>query len=214
MAFAEQAYGLGTVLVWTSTLDSFWNDLALQPVYLPFIHRVSEYIGGRTEALPWFTIGQVLDLADPVALESAGLVSAESAELSDGRDQVAITPSGQSIDLASDDGPRYLALDESGFYTIRPPGSDPERPFVVAVNVELEESNLTPLDPEELVAQVTSSMANPEAAPGFVQATDLQMEDQERRQALWRWMLIAAFGLLAAETFMSNWVSRQTATAT
>ena len=214
VAFAEQAYGLGTVLVWTSTLDSFWNDLALQPVYLPFIHRVSEYIGGRTEALPWFTIGQVLDLADPVALESAGLVSAESAELSDGRDQVALTPSGQSIDLASDDGPRYLALDESGFYTIRPPGSDPERPFVVAVNVELEESNLTPLDPEELVAQVTSSMANPEAAPGFVQATDLQMEDQERRQALWRWMLIAAFGLLAAETFMSNWVSRRTATAT
>ena len=57
-------------------------------------------------------------------------------------------------------------------------------------------------------------MAKPEAAPGFVQATDLQMEDQERRQALWRWVLIAAFGLLAAETFMSHWVSRQTATAT
>ena len=214
VAFAEQTYGLGTVLVWTSTLDSFWNDLSLQPVYLPFIHRVSEYIGGRTEALPWFTIGQVLDLGDPAALASAGLVSAESAELSDDRDQVALTPSGQSIDLSSDDGPRYLALDESGFYTIRPPGTDPERPFVVAVNVELEESNLTTLDPEELVAQVTSSALNPDAAPGFVQATALQMEDQERRQALWRWMLIAAFGLLAAETLMSNWVSRRTAAAT
>ena len=214
VAFAEQTYGLGRVLVWTSTLDSFWNDLALQPVYLPFIHRVSEYIGGRTEALPWFMIGQVLDLADPVALESAGLVSAESAELSDGREQVALTPSGKSIDLSSDDGPRYLALDESGFYTIRPPGSDPERPFVVAVNVELEESNLTTLDPEELVAQVTSSVPNSDAASGFIQATDLQMEDQERRQALWRWILIAAFGLLAAETLMSNWVSRRTAAAT
>ena len=214
VAFAEQTYGLGRVLVWTSTLDSFWNDLALQPVYLPFIHRVSEYIGGRTEALPWFMIGQVLDLADPVALESAGLVSAESAELSDGREQVALTPSGKSIDLSSDDGPRYLALDESGFYTIRPPGSDPERPFVVAVNVELEESNLTTLDPEELVAQVTSSVPNSDAASGFIQATDLQMEDQERRQALWRWVLIAAFGLLAAETLMSNWVSRRTAAAT
>ena len=214
IAFAEQVYGLGTVLVWTSTLDSFWNDLALQPVYLPFIHRVSEYIGGRTEAIPWFTVGQVLDLADPAALESAGLVSAESAEFSDGRDQVALTPSGQSVDLSSDDGSRYLALDESGFYTIRPPGSDPERPFVVAVNVELEESNLTTLDPEELAAQVMSSAPNPDAAPGFIQATDLQMEDQERRQALWRWMLIVVFGLLAAETLMSNWVSRRTAAAT
>ena len=175
---------------------------------------MSEYIGGRTEAIPWFTVGQVLDLADPAALESAGLVSAESAEFSDGRDQVALTPSGQSVDLSSDDGSRYLALDESGFYTIRPPGSDPERPFVVAVNVELEESNLTTLDPEELAAQVMSSAPNPDAAPGFIEATDLQMEDQERRQALWRWLLIVVFGLLAAETLMSNWVSRRTAAAT
>ena len=57
VALAELQYGRGTVLVWTSTLDNFWNDLALQPVYLPFVHRVSEYVGGRTEALPWFTAG-------------------------------------------------------------------------------------------------------------------------------------------------------------
>ena len=30
----------GRVLVWTSTLDVTWNDLALKPVFLPFIHRV------------------------------------------------------------------------------------------------------------------------------------------------------------------------------
>ena len=214
VAFAEKGYGLGTVLVWTSTLDSFWNDLALQPVYLPFVHRVSEYIGGRTEALAWFTIGQVLNLADPGALESAGLVSTESAELSDSTDLVALTPSGRSMEFPSDDGPKYLALDESGFYTVRPPGSEPERPFVIAVNVELEESNLTTIDPEELIAQVMSPTPDPETASGLVQTTELQMEDQERRQALWRWMLITAFGLLAAETFMSNWVSRRAVGAT
>ena len=110
--------------------------------------------------------------------------------------------------------PKYLALDESGFYTVRPPGSEPERPFVIAVNVELEESNLTTIDPEELIAQVMSPTPDPETASGLVQTTELQMEDQERRQALWRWMLITAFGLLAAETFMSNWGSRRAVGAT
>ena len=39
VALAERRVGRGSVLVWTSTLDSYWNDLALQPVYLPFVHR-------------------------------------------------------------------------------------------------------------------------------------------------------------------------------
>ena len=213
VALAELRHGRGSVLVWTSTLDSFWNDLALQPVYLPFVHRVSEYIGGRAEALPWFTAGQVVDLADPDALKTAGLVSAGAAGLSEGLAQVALTPSGASVALPAGDGPRYLPLEERGFYTVRPPGTEPERPFVMAVNVELEESNLSRLDPEELVAQVTSSAPGPEAGPDFADATVLRMEDQERRQSLWRWILVAAFALLVTETLISNWVSRRGAAA-
>ena len=68
VALAELRVGRGRVLLWTTSLDAFWNDLALQPVYLPFVHRLAEYLGGRTEALPWFVTGQVVDLADPDAL--------------------------------------------------------------------------------------------------------------------------------------------------
>ena len=38
-ALVEGHRGKGTVVVWTSTLDQFWNDLALQPVFLPFVHQ-------------------------------------------------------------------------------------------------------------------------------------------------------------------------------
>jgi len=209
IAFAEKRHGRGTVMVWTSTLDAFWNDLALQPVYLPFVHRVSEYVGGRSDALPWFNVGQVIDLADPDALETAGLISAEAAGLTDGLDQVARTPSGESITLPAGEGPRYLALDEAGFYTVRPPGSEPRRPFVIAVNVELEESDLARLNPEELIAQITGPSVGPQAGPGFTDGTDLRREDQERRQSLWRWILVAAFALFVAETLLSNWASRR-----
>jgi len=92
---------------------------------------------------------------------------------------------------------------------VRPPGSDPDRPFVIAVNVELEESNLARIDVEELVAQVGTATVGPEDGPDFAQATEMRMVDQERRQSLWRWVLLAAFSLFVSETLLSNWVSRK-----
>lgn len=209
VALAELTIGRGRVLVWTSSLDAFWNDLALQPVYLPFVHRLAEYLGGRAEAVPWFTTGQVVDLAEPSSLETAGLVSSEAAGLADGSDQVALSPSGTSTALPSGEGPRYLPLDEHGFYTIRAPGTDPDRPFVIAVNVELEESNLTRIDPEELALQIEAPSGAPAEGPAFEQAAELQREDMERRQQVWRWLLLAALALFAIETVVSNWVSRR-----
>jgi len=209
VALAEARLGRGTVMVWTSTLDALWNDLALQPVYLPFTHRLTEYLSGRNEAQPWFEVGQVVDLANPEALETAGLVSAEAAGLVEGTQQVALSPSGSTVSLPAGEGPRYLPLEEHGFYTVRPPGSEPDQPFVMAVNVDISESTLTRIDPEELVAQITAPSAGPVTGPGFEEGTAMQREDQERRQSLWRFILVSAFALLLLETVLSNWASRR-----
>lgn len=213
VALAERRYGSGRVLVWTSSLDAFWNDLALQPVFLPYVHRLTEYLGGRTEAVPWFITGQVVDLADPQALETAGLVSTQAAGLAEGLDQVAVLPSGGTLPLPAGTGPRYLPLDEHGFYTVRRPGTDPDRPFVMAVNADLEESELTAMDPEELVLQIEASAATTDGRPGLGDAMELRREDQERRQSFWRWLLVVALGLLITETVISNWLSRRRAGA-
>ena len=48
-----------------------------------------------------------------------------------------------------------LELTEQGFYEIRPQGKDTEPAVVVASNVDLAESDMTPLDPKEVVAAAT-----------------------------------------------------------
>ena len=209
VALAERRVGRGTVAVWTSTLDNHWNDLALQPVFLPFVQRLAEHVGGRVEPQPWLITGRVVDLADPAALERAGLMSPQAAGLVDGSEQVALTPSGATVALPGGEGPRFLELEEAGFYTVRPPGTDPERPFVLAVNVDLEESDPARLDVEALTRQVSPPAAGPEAGPAFTDAGALRRRDQERRQSLWRWILLAALTLLAVETLASNWLSRR-----
>lgn len=214
VALAERMLGRGRVLLWTSTLDAFWNDLALQPVYLPFVHRIVEHLAGRTEAQQAFTVGQVLDLADPRALEAAGLVSSAADGLAEGAEQVALTPSGAGVRIPADVETRYLTLVERGFYTIRPPGAEPERPFVVAVNVDVEESDLERIDPDDVALQVravTSTAEGDGSRPAGAEV--LVREDQERRQSLWRWILAAALGLLIMETMLSNWVSRRSTMA-
>ena len=60
---SRRAVGRGRVLLWTSTLDLFWNDLALKPVYLPFVHQVARHLADYRERANWATVGQVIDLS-------------------------------------------------------------------------------------------------------------------------------------------------------
>jgi hypothetical protein len=96
---------------------------------------------------------------------------------------------------------------------VRRPGTDPERPFVMAVNVDLEESDLARIDPTELALQIEMPTASPNEGPRLGEAVALRREDQERRQALWRWLLAVALSLFAVETVLSNWVSRRSSGA-
>jgi hypothetical protein len=208
VAMAERTLGRGAVAVWTSTLDVYWNDLALQPVFLPFVQRSAEHLSGHPDAVSAFTVGQVVDLADPDALEAAGLASAEAAGLAEGGDALALAPAGSSFPVAATEGHRYLPLEEAGFYVVRPPGSEPERPFTLAVNVDLEESDLEALDPQEMVSQLLAPPGSLTEGPTFA-AAQLRRADQERRQSLWRYLIMAAFALLLLETGVSNWMSRR-----
>jgi hypothetical protein len=208
VALAEKRVGEGRVLAWMSTLDAYWNDLAQQPVFLPFVHQLMRYASGKTETMEAFTAGQVVDVTDATAMATAGLGDVAEA-LAGAEERVAISPSGDSRPLPSGDGPHFLRLEEQGVYDIRLPGEPDMRPLAVAVNVELAEADLAPLDVEEVVASL-AFRGNKEEAPRMegARAARLRMEDQERRQSLWRFLLVMAFVLLAVETFVSNRISR------
>lgn len=206
VALAERRIGEGRVLVWASTLDPFWNDLALQPVFLPFVHQLTRHLGGHRERVPWFTADQLLDLADHDVLTSAGMRRGDS--ISAAEDRVAITPGGGSVRLPAVDGPRYLELKESGFYEIRLPGTSAPHPFTVAVNVDVSESDLATMDPAEVAASVAARAGSSRAGSFDGMSPEARALVQERRQGLWRFLLMSALLLLVAEMVVSNVLSK------
>jgi hypothetical protein len=187
-ALLERRVGNGHVLMWTSTLDTVWSDLALKPVFVPFVHRVIRYLGAYKEPKPWRTVG---DVVDP-GLQAPSRGSDVS--------RVALTPSGSRISLDGD-GPEVLELAEQGFYEFRAQSRDSEAPVVVvASNVDLSESDLTAVDPKEIEA-AAMGRAGGEAAGPSAPPTD---EAQESAQRVWWYLLFAGLLLLAAENIVAN----------
>ena len=194
-ALVEHPVGEGRVLIWTSTIDNFWNDFVLKATYLPFAHKVVEYLAGYAAPTPYLTAGQVLDLAE---YPGASGLDALSPNL------VVRDPSEDRVEIGRDGRPGFIELSEQGFYEVRDTDSDAP-PVVVAVNVDLSESNLERVDPEELVAMATGRAGGDRSV---VAERELRAEDLERRQTLWWYLLVGALGFLTAETVISNRLSR------
>jgi hypothetical protein len=57
VALAERRVERGTVLAWSSSLDSHWNDLALKPVFVPFVLQALTHLARYEPPRPWVTVG-------------------------------------------------------------------------------------------------------------------------------------------------------------
>jgi hypothetical protein len=203
-ALVERRLGSGRVLVWTSTLDTFWNDLARQPVFLPFMHQLVKHAASYAEASSWHTVGEVLDVDRYLAM----VLERESEDDASGRsfDLVITSPSSRKIILPRTEARALLPLEEQGFYDIRRAGTGAgASSSSVAVNLDTAESDLSRLDPEELVASVTFRETGAPGSGGAV-AGDSR-EAQEGRQGYWWFLLSGALLLLASETLLSNRLS-------
>ncbi len=181
-ALAERPVGAGRLLVWTSTFERGWNDLAVQPVFLPFLHQLVKYAAGYEAPKSWMTIGQPFDAA------SLG----PAADAFD----VALTPSGERVDLGEE---ARIQFDQPGFYELR--SSRDDDVMVLAVNVDPLEAELTGFDPGELRSALLAGSAN--SAPVDRDAT-LTLAERERQQNGWWYLVIVVFLLLVAETLLSN----------
>lgn len=190
-ALLERQVGAGRVLLWTSTLDLSWSDLPLKPVFLPFIHQAARQLSAYAEPPPWSMVGQVLDASFGESTLTLG-------------GAVVVTPSGQQVPL-DEEGADVLELSESGFYELRT-GESESVAAVVASNVDSVESDLTAMDPQDIVAaaaagtgeSVRSGMAAPPPPP----------EAQEQSQRLWWYLLCFGIVLLGADTLISNRMSK------
>jgi len=186
-ALVEGAVGGGRVLLWASSVDLEWNDMALKPVFLPFVHGALKHLAGYAPPPAFLTVGQVLD---PRTLSTS--VAAP----------VAVTPAGARVELNGEAG--VITVTEQGFYELRDAKAG-GLVGVAAVNVDVRESDLTPVEPREIAAAATVT-----AGSLGVEHTGMPLlpNAQEREQRIW-WMLLAV-GLAAfgAETILGNRLSR------
>ena len=204
-ALVERAVGTGKIIVWASSFDAYWTNLPLQPVFLPFVHQLGKHVGRYADPRPWFTAGDVLDLSRhgelPVPFLT-GRAADSTTEL------VLESPSGVRDRVTPVGANHLVTLREQGFYELRgsstPVGSG--RP--IAVNVDPAESDLSHLDPQDVVVAVTAVNGQGQTASDFGSATP---QDQERRQKVWWYLLLGALLLMAVETVMSNRLSKVSA---
>ncbi len=192
-AAVERRVGNGRVIAWASTLDVSWNDLAVKPVFLPFVHTLMTHLGSYTESPAWLTIGDVLD---PFR---AGLPPQRGRGAGG---PMVLSPSGQRM-LLDGEGPDVVELEEQGFYEVRAQARGGDAGVMVASNVDLGESDLTPMDAQELVAAAEGHAGDRTTAASDPAAT---AEAQERAQKVWWYLLFAGILLLGAETVLANGV--------
>jgi hypothetical protein len=194
IAALEKKVGAGRVIVWTSTLDDSWTDIGVKPVFLPLVHQLARYLAHYEPATSWFTVGQVLDL---------------TARGKGRTDRIVVTPAGERMTKTSagEGAEGLLELNEQGIYEIRAAVASSSRPEAIAVNLDPTESDLTALDPHELVGTVTGHASQGPAAS--VEPQEMTREESERRQGLWWYLLLAGLMLLALETVIANQLSRK-----
>lgn len=193
VAMAGLHYGRGRVLLWGSPFDNRWSDLPVQPVFLPFVHQVTQYLGGNKALDGWREAGEVADLRE-VLRE----MDIDSDTLN--REIIIEGPGGSRRHVELRTADPFLTLGEAGFYEVYPLGQE-RAGYPVAVNVNRRESDLTMMDIDAFVAATTSPDTG--TAMAF-QGVEVTPEERERRQGTWWFLLVGAVALLMFESLWSN----------
>src|SRR4030095_1132947 len=116
VALVERKVGRGRVLVWASSFDGIWNDLPLQPVFLPVAHQMAKYAAAYADERPWSVVGQVANLP-AIFRDSTGPGDAASKA-----EYVAVAPSGERTRVEGT-ARRSVELRGQGVYEVQRAGS-------------------------------------------------------------------------------------------
>jgi hypothetical protein len=184
-ALIERMVGKGRVIMVATALDGRSSDLVLQPAFVPFAHQLVRYAAGSSPVVAR-TVGQPVDLGAYVAAS---------------RDANIATPAGERIRMRAGTA-RTLRLDQAGLYQIRETGAGGTT-RIIAANVDARESDPTRISPAEIAAGIVTTPRGATLA-----SAPLTPFERESGQGFWWYLLLVAFLLLAAETVLSNRVSR------
>jgi hypothetical protein len=180
-AILERRDGAGRVVMLAVPLDVRNGDLPRQPTFLPLLRRLVLHTSGHESSPLWRTTGESWN---PQAIV---------------REPVVSTPKGEILRPVPDSAGAAVALTEAGVYSLYDSRVAGEPTSVVAVNPPPGESDLTPVDPRELLLGVRLSDDVADAA--HVRAAPKELEG---RQGLWRIVIAIVALILIAETLLAT----------
>ncbi|MCC2668265.1 MAG: N-terminal double-transrane domain, partial [Armatimonadetes bacterium] len=188
-AMVEKTFGLGKLILVSSTANTQWNSLPLKPAFLPLIHQLVAYLATGADGTRNGRVGE--PLVKPLPLSEAGrrvTVSAPSG------DRTALKP------LVDDRGATVTVEQpaRAGFYRL---AVDQGTQDLFAVNRNTEESDLRALDQGALkrlipVSEWTWIGLNENLLGALNQA--------RQGVELWRYLLLGALGLMVMETMLAQ----------
>ena len=175
----EHVQGEGRVMIFTSSLDRQWNDLPLQPAFVPFIAELSLYMTN-----------------DFLLSTSAGLgstLSAQAMGLSGGQ---IFSPNGEkALGLAGSGLGSDTVVDQIGFYEILAEG----QVQAVAVNLDSQESDITSMPANGLERWNNLGSQSSQEISGNMQIVNNASID------LWPWVLFMLLIVVFVESWVGNW---------
>jgi hypothetical protein len=179
-AFVERQVGAGKAMLFASSLDLEWNNLALQGLYLPFIHETLRHLVQAESGARSFAVGDSFAVADPERVQSVEFTDVEGNQIELGASEFTVT------------------ADEPGIVVVQ---SSSQRTNY-AVNVQPRESNFAKLP----VTNLYDRVINPDTSP--IQSREVQtaqmIREIEGPQRIWWWLLCLVGLLILAEAVIAN----------
>lgn len=176
----ERALGAGRVLLFTSSLDREWNDLAVQPVFVPLVAGLANHLLGGAG------FSSEAELGSTLALRTMGM---QGGQIFDPEGNAALGLGGGTDDVL---------LDQIGFYELVGGG----RSELVAVNFDTRESDLTSMGADTLERwQGLGRGIEDAVTAGAVPAA----QGAEVPVPLGPWILALLLVVFVMESWVGNW---------
>ena len=183
----EKEVGLGRVLVYTSSLSPTWTDFIINEMYIPFLYQLVKY------SLAANSVRQAYVIGESVRLEGRPGEEWDVRGPGNNLYKVPIDEGGQGF---------FQETEFPGHYSAAL-GSEQ---VLFSVNVDPREAVLTGRDPAEAYGAVVPP---PDDVPITVEEARLvEIDDEERQQKFWRYVILLIVLLYALETFVANRITQ------
>lgn len=190
-ALIEVPVGKGILLALTSGWHPADSQFALSSKFVPLLYSILEQSAGPKAQRAQYWVGDSVTLPK----DTGAPFSVHG-------------PDGTKHDLPV--GETFSKTDLPGIYAVQ--SAVAEYSFRFAVNIDAAESKTAPIPLEtfERLGVPLQKVSPERPKQTEAQRQHLLATELERQQQLWRWLVIAALGMLVFETAVAGWVTRRT----